>query len=174
MGRLNGKVAIITGAAMGMGASEAKLFAQEGAKVIATDVQIEPLKNLMQEIKDNGGDIIGLQHNVTSEDEWKAVIAEAVKAYGKVDILVNNAGVSSPKTIANMEMDEWNKVMDINLNGCVIGMKYVIPEMQKAGGGSIINISSIGGIVGMAGTSPYTAAKGALRLLLSTVKIKFV
>ncbi len=88
MGRLNGKVAIITGAAMGMGASEAKLFAQEGAKVIATDVQIEPLNNLVKEIKENGGDIIGLQHNVTSEDEWKAVIAEAVKAYGKVDILV--------------------------------------------------------------------------------------
>ena len=146
MNRLNGKVAIITGAAMGMGASEAKLFAQEGAKVIATDVQIEPLNNLVKEIKENGGDIIGLQHNVTSEDEWKAVIAEAVKAYGKVDILVNNAGVSSPKTIANMEMTEWNKIMDINLNGCIIGMKYVIPEMQKAGGGSIINISSIGGM----------------------------
>lgn len=81
MGRLNGKVAIITGAAMGMGASEAKLFAQEGAKVIATDVQIEPLNNLVKEIKENGGDIIGLQHNVTSEDEWKAVIAEAVKAW---------------------------------------------------------------------------------------------
>ncbi|KPN94692.1 SDR family NAD(P)-dependent oxidoreductase [Lysinibacillus sp. ZYM-1] len=173
MGRLNGKVAIITGAAMGMGASEARLFAQEGAKVIATDVQIEALNNLVKEIKENGGDIIGLSHNVTSEDEWKAVIAEAVKAYGKVDVLVNNAGISSPKTIANMEMDEWNKVMDINLNGCIIGMKYVIPEMQKAGGGSIVNISSIGGIVGMAGTSPYTAAKGALRVLSKSAAVEY-
>jgi len=129
------------------------------------------LNQLVKEIKGNGGDAIGIQHDVTSEDAWKSVIAEAVKTYGKVDVLVNNAGVSSPKTIANMEMDEWNKIMDINLNGCIIGMKYVIPEMQKAGGGSIINISSIGGIVGMAGTSPYTAAKGALRVLSKSAAI---
>ncbi len=81
MGRLNGKVAIITGAAMGMGASEAKLFAQEGAKVIATDVQIEALNQLVKEIKESGGDAIGIQHDVTSEDAWKSIIAEAVKAY---------------------------------------------------------------------------------------------
>ncbi|KQL46238.1 short-chain dehydrogenase [Brevibacillus choshinensis] len=173
MGRLSGKVAIITGAAMGMGASEAKLFAQEGAKVIATDVQVETLNQVVQEIKENGGDAVAIKHNVTSEEEWKSVIAEAVSLYGKVDVLVNNAGVSSPKTIANMEMAEWNKVMDINLNGCVIGMKYVIPEMKKAGGGSIINISSIGGIVGMAGTSPYTAAKGALRVLSKSAAVEY-
>lgn len=164
---------LITGAAMGMGASEAKLFAQEGAKIIATDVQIEPLNQLVKEIKESGGDAIGIQHDVTSEDAWKSVIAEAVKTYGKVDVLVNNAGVSSPKTIANMEMDEWNKIMDINLNGCIIGMKYVIPEMQKAGEGSIINISSIGGIVGMAGTSLYTAAKGAIRVLSKSAAVEF-
>ncbi|WP_301169905.1 glucose 1-dehydrogenase [Brevibacillus nitrificans] len=173
MGRLSGKVAIITGAAMGMGASEAKLFAKEGAKVIATDVQVEALNQVVQEINDQGGDAVALKHNVASEEEWKSVIAEAVKRYGKVDVLVNNAGISSPKTIADMEMAEWNKVMDINFNGCVIGMKYVIPEMQKAGGGSIINISSIGGIVGMAGTSPYTAAKGALRVLSKSAAVEY-
>ncbi|MED4783957.1 glucose 1-dehydrogenase [Brevibacillus choshinensis] len=173
MGRLSGKVAIITGAAMGMGASEAKLFAQEGAKVIATDVQVEALNHVVQEIKENGGEAVAIKHNVTSEEEWKSVIAEAVRLYGKVNVLVNNAGISTPKTIANMEMSEWNKVMDINLNGCVIGMKYVIPEMKKAGGGSIINISSIGGIVGMAGTSPYTAAKGALRVLSKSAAVEY-
>ncbi|GAA0349261.1 glucose 1-dehydrogenase [Oceanobacillus sp. FSL W7-1281] len=173
MGRLTGKVAIITGAANGMGASEAKLFAQEGAKVIATDINDNVLQEVINEIKENGGDAIGLKHNVTSEDEWKQVIQEAVTHYGKIDVLVNNAGVSSPKTIAQMEMDEWNKVMDINLNGCVIGMKYVIPEMQKAGGGSLINISSIGGIVGMAGSSPYTAAKGALRSLSKSAAVEY-
>lgn len=173
MGRLTGKVAIITGAANGMGASEAKLFAQEGAKVIATDINDNVLQEVINEIKENGGDAIGLKHNVTSEDEWKQVIQEAVTHYGKIDVLVNNAGVSSPKTIAQMEMDEWNKVMDINLNGCVIGMKYVIPEMQKAGGGSTINISSIGGIVGMAGSSPYTAAKGALRSLSKSAAVEY-
>ncbi|MBN6885685.1 NAD(P)-dependent dehydrogenase (short-subunit alcohol dehydrogenase family) [Cytobacillus horneckiae] len=173
MGRLNGKVAIITGAEMGMGASEAMLFAKEGAKVIATDVQMEHLNKVVEEIKENGGEAVAIKHDVTSEAEWKAIIAEAVKLYGKVDVLVNNAGVSSPKTIANMEMDEWNKIMDIDLNGCVIGMKYVIPEMKKAGGGSIINISSIGGIVGMAGTSPYTAAKGALRVLSKSAAVEY-
>ncbi|QRG67026.1 glucose 1-dehydrogenase [Brevibacillus choshinensis] len=173
MGRLAGKVAIITGAAMGMGASEAKLFAKEGAKVIATDVQVESLNQMVREIRADGGDAVALKHDVTSEEEWKSVIAEAVRQYGKVDVLVNNAGVASPKTIANMEMAEWNKIMDINLNGCVIGMKYVIPEMQKVGGGSIINISSIGGIVGMAGTSPYTAAKGALRVLSKSAAVEY-
>ncbi len=173
MGRLNGKVAIITGAAMGMGASEAKLFAKEGAKVIATDVQLEPLNQVVKDINENGGEAVAIKHNVTSEEEWKFVIEEAVKLYGKVDVLVNNAGVSSPKTIANMEMDEWNKILDINLNGCVIGMKYVISEMKKAGGGSIINISSIGGLVGMAGTSPYTAAKGALRVLSKSAAVEY-
>lgn len=173
MGRLEGKVVIITGAANGMGATEASLFAKEGAKVVATDVQTEPLKKVVQEIKNNGGEAKAFEHNVTSEEEWKNVIAETVKAYGQIDVLVNNAGVSSPKTIANMEMDEWNKVMNINLNGCVIGMKYVIPEMQKAGGGSVINVSSIGGLVGMAGTSPYTAAKGALRSLSKSAAVDY-
>lgn len=173
MGRLTGKVAIITGAANGMGASEAKLFAKEGAKVVATDINDGVLHEVINEIKADGGDAIGLKHNVTSEEEWKQVIQETVNRYGKVDVLVNNAGVSSPKTMTQMEMDEWNKIMDIDLNGCVIGMKYVIPEMQKAGGGSLINISSIGGLVGMAGSSPYTAAKGALRALSKSAAVEY-
>lgn len=173
VGRLSGKVAIITGAALGMGAAEAKLFAKEGAKVVATDIKGDVLQEVVNEIKANGGDAIGLKHNVISEEEWKKVIQTTIDHYGKVDILVNNAGIASPKTMAQMEMDEWNKVMDINLNGCVIGMKYVIPEMQKAGGGSLINISSIGGIVGMAGSSPYTAAKGALRSLTKSAAVEY-
>lgn len=173
MGRLTGKVAIITGAALGMGAAEAKLFAKEGAKVVATDIKEDSLQEVVNEIKANGGEAIGLKHNVVSEDEWKHVISVAISHYGKVDVLVNNAGIASPKTMAQMEMDEWNKVMDINLNGCVLGMKYVIPEMQKAGGGSLINISSIGGIVGMAGSSPYTAAKGALRSLSKSAAVEY-
>lgn len=158
--RLQGKVAIFTGAANGMGAAEAKLFAKEGAKVVATDLNEAKLNEIVAEITANGGEAVALKQNVTSEEEWETIVARTVELYGKVDVLVNNAGVASPKTMADMEMDEWNKVMDINLNGCVLGMKYCIPEMKKAGGGSVINISSIGGIVGMAGSSPYTAAKG--------------
>ncbi|MBU8918612.1 glucose 1-dehydrogenase [Bacillus sp. FJAT-29953] len=173
MGRLAGKVAIITGAAFGMGASEAILFAKEGAKVVATDIKEDALTEVINKIKADGGDAIGLKHNVASEEEWKHVIEETINHYGKIDILVNNAGIATPKTIATMGMDEWDKVMDVNLSGCVLGMKYVIPEMKNAGGGSLINISSIGGIVGMAGTSPYTAAKGALRSLTKAAAVEF-
>jgi len=173
MGRLSGKVAIITGAALGMGAAEAKLFAGEGAKVVATDIQEGPLRQVIEEINAAGGEAVGLRHNVASEEEWKHVVQEAVDRFGKVDILVNNAGISSTKTIADIEIAEWNRVMDINLTGCVLGMKHCIPEMQKAGAGSVINISSIGGIVGMAGSSPYTAAKGALRALSKSAAVEY-
>ncbi|MCA1027301.1 glucose 1-dehydrogenase [Cytobacillus kochii] len=173
MKRLEGKVAIITGAANGMGAAEAKLFAKEGAKVVATDLQMETLNKVVAEIKEAGGEAIALAHNVTSEEQWQAVINETIEQFGKLDILINNAGVASPKTLEDMSMDEWNKILDIDLNGCVIGMKYVIPELKKNGSGAIVNISSIGGIVGMAGTSPYTAAKGALRVLSKSAAIEY-
>lgn len=173
MGRLTGKVAIITGAANGMGAAEAKLFASEGAKVVATDLKEEALNEVIQEIKNSGGEAIGFKHNVASEEEWKHIVEDTVKQFGKVDILVNNAGISSTMTIANLEMEQWNKVLDINLNGCMLGMKYAIPEMQKNGSGSVINISSIGGIVGMAGSSAYTAAKGALRSISKAAAVEF-
>lgn len=171
--RLQGKVAIITGAANGMGAAEARLFAKEGAKVVATDLNEEKLNEVVVDVKAAGGEITGIKQNVASEEEWKAVVAKTVELYGKVDVLVNNAGVAMSKNFATMEMDEWNWVMDINLNGCVLGMKYAIPEMQKVGGGSVINISSIGGIVGMAGSSPYTAAKGALRSLSKSAAVEY-
>ncbi|GAB6989163.1 glucose 1-dehydrogenase [Paenibacillus pini] len=173
MGRLNGKVAIITGAANGMGAAEARLFAQEGGKVVGTDLNMDKLNELVNEITSNGGEAIAIQHNVASEDDWKRVIEETLKRFGKVDVLVNNAGISSTMTIANLEMEQWNKVMDINLNGCMLGMKYAIPEMQKVGAGSVINISSIGGLVGMAGSSAYTAAKGALRSISKAAAVEF-
>lgn len=171
--RLKDKVAIITGAANGMGAAEAKLFAKEGAKVVATDVNDEKLQELAKEIEAAGGEVLAIKQDVASEEQWKSVVAQTIEKYGKLDILVNNAGVAINKSFATMEMSEWNWVMDINLNGCVLGMKYAIPEMQKVGGGSVINISSIGGIVGMAGSSPYTAAKGALRSLSKSAAVEY-
>lgn len=156
-----------------MGAATAELFGQEGAKVVATDIQLDALKNVTETIDDNGGTAIALEHDVTSEEAWKNVISEANQAYGEINILVNNAGVSTEKTIANMEMDEWDKIQNILLNSCVIGMKYIIPEMKKAEGGSIINMSSIAGIIGQAGTSPYTGAKGALRSLSKAAAVEY-
>lgn len=173
MMRLKDKVAIITGAANGMGAAEAKLFAKEGAKVVATDLDEKNLAVLAEEIQEMGGEVLTVKQDVTSEEEWKALIDKTIEAYSKLDILVNNAGIAINKNFSNMEMTEWNKVMDVNLNGCVLGMKYCIPEMQKNGSGSVVNISSIGGLVGMAGSSPYTAAKGALRALTKSAAVEY-
>ena len=133
--RLKDKVAIITGAANGMGAAEAKLFAKEGAKVVATDLDEKNLAVLAEEIKTAGGEVLTVKQDVTSEAEWQALISKTIDTYGKLDILVNNAGIAINKNFSNMEMTEWNKVMDVNLNGCVLGMKYCIPEMQKNGSG---------------------------------------
>ncbi|ULL15636.1 SDR family NAD(P)-dependent oxidoreductase [Paenibacillus sp. H1-7] len=165
MPRLEGKVAVITGAAMGQGAAEARLFAREGAKVVATDLQLEKLEQVVAEIQAEGGQAIAVKHNVASEEDWKHVIEEGVRAFGKIDILINNAGISTDQTLDNLTMENWNKVMDINLTGAVLGMKLVVPEMRKAGGGSIVNISSVAGIVAMNRTNGYTASKGALRVL---------
>ena len=104
--RLQGKVVIITGAANGMGAAEAKIFAKEGAKVVATDINEEKLRELAEEIKAAGGEVLAIKHNVASEEEWKVVVSKAVETFGKVDVLVNNAGVAINKNFATMEMDE--------------------------------------------------------------------
>ncbi|WP_218054495.1 SDR family NAD(P)-dependent oxidoreductase [Anaerophaga thermohalophila] len=166
MNRLENKVAIITGAAGGMGAAEAKLFAKEGAKVIITDVQEEKLKAVAAEIKANGGVVEYVVHDVSLEDSWNTVAQKAETAFGKIDILVNNAGVLG-NIMAPLEertVEEFNKVLSINLLGQFIGVKTVVPYMKKEGAGSIINISSVGGIIGGGNGTAYTASKGGSRI----------
>lgn len=174
MGRLKGKVAIITGAAGGQGAAEARLFAKEGAFVVATDMQEVLLNETVEKINAEYGDkVLGLKHNVTSEEEWNYVVEETVKRFGKVDILVNNAGIPG-KTSSNVEdydISEVETVLKINTTGNFIGMKAVVPEMKKNGSGSIINISSIAGLVGGQGGIPYQASKGATRIMSKAVAI---
>lgn len=172
MGRLAGKVAIITGAAMGQGETEARLFAKEGAKVVATDLQTAQLEKVVSEINSSGGEAIAVKHNVASSEDWKHVIEKAVEIFGKVDVLVNNAGISTDASLDHFTLEDWNKVLSINLTGCVIGMKYAADEMRKVGGGSIINISSIAGIVGLNFTNAYTASKGALRSLSKAAAVE--
>ncbi|WP_042346914.1 SDR family NAD(P)-dependent oxidoreductase [Bacillus massiliigorillae] len=173
MGRLANKVAIITGAGGGQGKAEALLFAKEGAKVVVTDVQEEKVKLVVEEIIQNGGEAIGFFHDVSSEDKWIQVVKDTVEKFGKVDILVNNAGITIQKSLHETSVAEWNKVMDINLTGAFLGMKHVIPVMMENHGGSIINISSIAGLTGGSGASPYTASKGALRLLTKATAIDY-
>lgn len=165
--RLENKVAIITGAASGQGAAEARLFAKEGAKVVATDMNDALLNEVVAEINAEFGDVaIAIKHDVAQEDNWVEVINQAVAKFGKIDVLVNNAGVSGRvHDLDSITLDEWNFVMNINALGNFLGIKYVVPKMKENEGGSIVNISSIAGINGYGMLTPYAASKGASRLL---------
>ena len=166
MGRLDGKVAIITGAASGMGLAAAQLFAREGAKVVATDIVVDKLQDHVAEILKNGGDIIGLPLDVSKADSWADVIDKTLEKFDRIDVLINNAGIHVAKGILDTELDDWHRVMDINSTGVWLGMKAVIPHMQKGGGGSIVNCSSIAALIGGVGDghgAAYSASKGAVR-----------
>jgi NAD(P)-dependent dehydrogenase (short-subunit alcohol dehydrogenase family) len=168
--RLMGKVAIVTGAASGMGAATAKLFAAEGAKVILTDILEQEGKGLAKEI---GGEARFHKLDVTSEVDWDALVFEALSTYGRIDVLINNAGVSgSHPDILNT--DTWDEQMNINARGVFLGMRAIIPEMQNTGGGSIVNISSISGLTGQKFVHMgYNAAKGAVRLASKAASVQF-
>jgi len=171
--RLSNKVAIITGAAGGMGKADALLFAREGAKVAITDLQEDKLQEVVREIAENGGEAIGFKHNVASEEDWVHIANETVAKFGKIDILVNNAGISNATPFLELTVESWEKTMSVNLTSIFLGQKHVIPHMIEAGGGSIINISSIAGLTGGSGTGPYTASKGAVRMLTKATAVDF-
>lgn len=173
MGRLDNKVAIITGAAGGMGKADALLFVQEGAKVAITDLQEDKIKDVVAEIEALGGEALGIKHNVASEEDWVRVVDETVQKFGKIDILVNNAGVSNATPFMDLTVEGWEKTMSINVTSIFLGQKYVIPHMIEAGGGSIVNISSIAGLTGGSGAGPYTASKGAVRMLTKATAVDF-
>ena len=169
--RLENKVAIISGGSRGMGAFEAALFVQEGAKVIIGDVRDEEGRDLAKHI---GSNAVYMHLDVTSEKDWAAIVKEATDRYGKLDILVNNAGVSARGTIEETSIDDWDRVMGINSKGVFLGTRAAIPEMRKSGGGSIINISSQLGLVGMAESSPqYQSSKGAVRIFTKSAAIQY-
>ena len=175
MGRLDSKVAFISGGARGMGAEEARLFAREGAKVAIGDVLEEDGRRVEAEINESGGDCLFLRLDVTSEANWQDAIAATVSRFGALHILVNNAGIGGVGgLVEDTPVEDWELVMDINAKGVFLGTKAAIPEMQAAGGGSIINISSQLGIVATDNTSPmYHASKGAVRILTKSTAIQF-
>lgn len=159
MGKLKNKVAIVTGAAGGMGIVHAQEFIKEGAKVVLTDILKEQGQ---KEAKKLGENALFVPHDVTQEEDWKRVITVAEEKFGPVDILVNNAGIVMTKSIEEMTLAEYEKTIAINQTGTFLGMKYVLPSMKKAGGGSIINISSIEGLMGAPMISAYAASKFAV------------
>ena len=172
--RLEHKVAFVSGGARGMGAAEAKMFAREGAKVVIGDVLDEEGRQTEAEINELGGECLYVHLDVSSEDSWTSAIAETVSRFGRLDILVNNAGVVSRVGLEELTVAEWDRVMDINAKGVFLGTKAAIPEMRKAGGGSIVNISSISGIAGQAYVGAvYNASKGAVRIFTKSTAIQY-
>ncbi|MSQ12623.1 MAG: glucose 1-dehydrogenase [Dehalococcoidia bacterium] len=172
MGRLDGKVALVSGAARGLGAAEARLFAQEGAKVILGDVLEVEGRRTAAEIGEAGGQAVFLKLDVTKEEDWKRAVDLAVSRFGKLTTLVNNAGILRRGNVEETSVEQWDLVMDINVKGVFLGTKYAIPAMRKAGGGSIINTSSVAGLRG-GGATAYTTSKGAVRLLTKATAVQY-
>jgi len=171
MGRLDGKVAIISGGARGQGEVEAKLFAQEGAKVVFGDILDDEGRQVEAAIRQAGGEATYVHLDVAQEADWQKAVATAVSTYGKLDILVNNAGILSRDGIEETTKELWDTVMAVNATGVFLGTKHAIPEMRKAGGGSIVNISSISGMVALGGPA-YNASKGAVRVFTKVTAVR--
>ena len=171
--RLENKVALISGGARGMGAVEAKLFTTEGAKVVIGDVLAEDGRRTEAEINEAGGECLFVSLDVTNEAAWQDAVQAAVRRFGKLDILVNNAGIYRTERVEEVSEELWDLVMGINAKGVFLGTKHAIPEMRNAGGGSIVNISSVAGLVGDHISAAYASSKGAVRLLTKSTAIQY-
>jgi len=172
--RLQGKVALITGAANGMGEAEARMFAKEGAKVVVADLLEKEGQQVVADIAAAGGEARFVRLDVTSEEDWREVVTTTVATYGTLNILVNNAGLSGSYDPDTMSTAVWDRLMAVNAKGVFLGVKYAVPAMQQAGGGSIINISSISGFVGQDYIHmAYNASKGAVRLLTKSAAVQY-
>ena len=172
--RLEDKVAFISGGARGLGAAMAKLFAREGAKVVIGDVLEEEGRQTEAEINETGGECLFVRLDVTSEAEWQQAVASTVARFGKLDVLVNNAGTYRTGLVVETTSEQWDQDLDTNAKGAFLGTKHSIPEMRKAGGGSIINIASVAALIGsMEASCTYTMSKAAIRLLTKSTAIQY-
>jgi cyclopentanol dehydrogenase len=172
--RLAGKVALISGGARGMGAAEARLFAREGARVVIGDVLEAEARAVEADVRAKGGEAVFARLDVTSEADWQQAVAIALRHFGTLNVLINNAGIGGASRLEDTTVEAWDRVMDVNAKGVFLGSKAVIPAMRQAGGGSIVNISSQLGLVGMADSSPqYQASKGAVRLLTKLTALQY-
>lgn len=172
MRRLEGKVALITGAANGQGAAEAKLFAAEGASVVLTDIDDEKGQQVADKIVADGGHAIYLHHDVADETDWKLAIATAQGTFGGLHVLVNNAGIVPRKTLQETTLGTWQRTLAINLTGPMIGMKFGAPVIRDSGGGSVVNVSSAAGLMAHYDAA-YTASKWGLRGVTKTAAIEY-
>jgi cyclopentanol dehydrogenase len=178
--RLSGKVALITGASGGLGAAQARLMAAEGAKVFLGDVTPEgsefcvPLKTLCAEITASGGEADYLKHDVTLESDWTAFAKAAEERFGKINVLSNNAGIYLHKPLTEHSVEDFHRIVNVNQLGVLLGLKSVVPAMERAGSGSIINVASIYGIAGAGTSTAYQSTKGAVRLMTKSAAVELV
>ena len=171
--RLAGKVALISGGARGQGEAEARLFAKEGAKVVLGDILSEAGQKVAADINAQGGHATFVRLDVTQEADWQQAVDTTVRTYGKLNFLVNNAGIFRTEGVEATSLALWNQVIAVNQTGVWLGMKYAIPALRKAGGGSIVNISSGAGIIGSGFAAAYHGTKGAVRILTKTAAIEY-
>jgi NAD(P)-dependent dehydrogenase (short-subunit alcohol dehydrogenase family) len=171
-GRVAGKVAVITGAASGLGAESARRLAREGAALVLTDVASEAGEALAEAIAGTGAPAMFMTHDVTSETRWSEVAKAAMDRFGRIDVLVNSAGIGEGEPLLETTFESWKRVLAINLDGTFLGMKAIAPAMVAAGRGSIINISSILGKVGNPGAPAYCASKGGVLLLTKATALE--
>ena len=175
MNRLKGKIALISGGARGQGAAEARLFVGEGAKVAIGDVLDAQARELADDINRKAGErvVLAMRLDVTRAADWRAGVEACEREWGGLDILVNNAGIVKMEGIEETSEEEWDAVVSVNQKGVWLGMKTAIPAMRRRGGGSIVNISSIYGIVGSPGTAAYHGTKGAVRILSKAAAVQY-
>lgn len=173
MRRLEGKVALITGSAIGLGAAQVRLFSREGAKVAIADIEEAPAKRLEAEVIAAGGAAFYLELDVTSESAWAHAITAVLQRFHKLDVLVNNAGIYHRATVEETTVESWERVMEVNVKGAFLGIRAAIPVMRRNGGGAIVNISSVSGLIGGAHSTAYNASKGALRLLTKSTAVQY-
>ncbi len=171
MGRVQDKVILVSGAAMGMGRSHCELLAREGGQIIVSDMNAELGEQVAEGIRKAGGRAEFVALNVTDEAQWKTVTEGAIARYGRIDVLVNNAGIFIMKPVHETTTEEWDQVFNVNVRGSFFGIRAVVPAMQLAGSGSIINISSIYGLIGAPGATAYQASKGAARLMAKSCAV---
>lgn len=171
MGRVQGKVALITGAAKGIGREAALLLAREGARVAVTDVDEAEGRKVTEAIAAAGGEALFLKQDVADESQWQAVIAAVVERFGALNILVNNAGVALAGSVEETSLEDWRWLMSINLDAVFLGTKHAILAMKETGGGSIVNISSIEGIIGDPNLAAYNASKGGVRIFTKSAAL---
>lgn len=174
MGRVQDKVAIVTGAASdpGLGRAIALALAREGAKLVVTDIDEAGIEDCGEAVRRTGAEALAIRQDVTREADWRMVVARTLETHGRLDVLINNAGIAVLKPLEELTLAEWNRQIEVNLTSVFLGCKHAVPAMRRSGGGSIVNLSSVAGLVGLRTCVAYGAAKGGVRMASKSIAVE--